>query len=58
MPHHELQYRDYRLKIMRSDRGWRIEAAPRSPGKPIIQLFSFSEDIVSEEDAISLTRKK
>jgi hypothetical protein len=58
VPHRELQYRDYRIKIMRSDRGWRIEAAPRSPGKPIIQLFSFSEDIVSEQDAISLAQRE
>jgi hypothetical protein len=43
---------------MRSDRGWRIEAAPRSPGKPIIQLFSFSEDIASEEDAMSLAQRE
>jgi hypothetical protein len=43
---------------MRSDRGWRIEAAPRSPGKPIIQLFSFSDDIVSEEDAMSLAQRE
>jgi hypothetical protein len=53
MPTH-LQYREYKIKIMRSDSGWHIEALPPSPGEPYLQLFSFSADVASEVDAIRL----
>ena len=43
---------------MHSDRGWQIEAVPLSPGKTILQLFSFSDDIASEEDAIGLAHRE
>jgi hypothetical protein len=58
VPARELRYRDYRIKIMRSDRGWQIEAVPLSRGKTILQLFSFSDDIASDEDAIGLARSE
>jgi hypothetical protein len=58
MPAHHLQYRGYKVKIMRSETGWHIEAVPRTPREPYLQLFSFSVDVVSEEDAISLIQKE
>jgi hypothetical protein len=58
MPAHQLQYRGYKIKIIRCDRGWRIEAVPPSPREPYLQLFSPSEDVATEEDAITLIREK
>ena len=58
MPTHHLQYRGYKIKIMRRDAGWHIEAIPRSPAEPYLQLFSFSIDVASEEDAIRLIQKE
>jgi hypothetical protein len=43
---------------MRSDSGWHIEALPPSPGEPYLQLFSFSADVASEEDAIRLIQNE
>jgi hypothetical protein len=54
MSTHHLQYRGYKIKIMRRDSGWYIEALPPSPEEPYLQFFSFSVDVASEEDAISL----
>jgi hypothetical protein len=58
MSAHQLQYRGYKIKIIRSDRGWRIEAVPPSPGEPYLQLFSFSVNVASEEDAINLIQEE
>jgi hypothetical protein len=55
---HHLQYRGYKIKIMRSETGWHIEAVPRTPGEPYFQLFSFSADVASEQDAIHLIQKE
>lgn len=40
MPAHHLQYRGYKIKIMRSETGWDIKAVPRTPLEPYFQLFS------------------
>jgi hypothetical protein len=58
MPAHQLQYRGYKIKITRCDRGWRIEAVPPSPRESYLQLFSFSDDVATEEDAISLIQEE
>jgi hypothetical protein len=58
MPTHHLQYRGYKIKIMRSDSGWHMEALPPSPEEPYLQVFSFSVDVASEEDAIRLIQKE
>jgi hypothetical protein len=50
VPVRERRYRDYRINMMHRDRGWQIEAVPLAPGKTILQLFSSSEDVVSEEE--------
>jgi hypothetical protein len=50
----QTQYRGYKIKILRRDSGWRIEATPPSPKMPYLQLFSFSVNVTSEEDAINL----
>jgi hypothetical protein len=41
---------------MRSDSGWHIEALPSSPVEPYLQMFSFSVDVASEENAITLIK--
>jgi hypothetical protein len=54
MSTYHLVYRGYKIKIMRRDSGWHIEALPPSPAYRYLQLFSFSMDIASEADAIRL----
>ena len=59
MPTHHLQYRGYKIKIMRRDAGWHIEAIPRSPAEPYLQsVFFFLDRFASEEDAIRLIQKE
>jgi hypothetical protein len=54
----QTQYRGYKIKILRSDSGWRIEATSPSPKVPCLQLFSFSVNVTSEEDAINLVEEE
>jgi hypothetical protein len=54
----QAQYRGYKMKILRSDSGWRMEAIPPSPKLPYLQLFSFSVNVTSEEDPIKLVEEE
>jgi hypothetical protein len=54
MSTYHLVYRGYKIKIMRRDSDWHIEALPASPSYPYLQLFSFSVDVGSDQDAIKL----
>src|SRR5262245_58488920 len=47
LPQH-LEYRGYKIRIMRSDTGWHIQALPRSPPEPYLQR-SLSRSMLSQK---------
>jgi hypothetical protein len=58
MPHRELQYRGYRIKLMPRHSGWRIRARPLSPDKPILADHAFVVAEASEDEAIEQAKRR
>ena len=54
----KLKYRGYEISVAPNGSGWRVEARPLTPDRPILSRSPFFAPVSSEEDALLVAKRK